>query len=80
MPAFSRGLWGQCALQQKLTRLVVFVSCFISLLVDLSYNVSVDEYMFFELLKVRSTRFSQRGESFCALPLPPPLALPLVLR
>jgi len=60
MPAFSRGLWGQCALQQKLTRLVLFVSVIISLLVDLSYNVSVDEYMFFELFKPDEIAYSYK--------------------
>jgi len=60
MPAFSRGSWAGCTLQQKLTRLVVFVSVAISLLIDLSYNVSVDEYMFFELVKPEEIAYSYK--------------------
>ena len=49
MPAFSRGdLLRNNLVLQKITQIVILIS----ILVDLSQNVSVDEYMFFEVLKV----------------------------
>ena len=48
MPAFSRGdLLTHNVVVRKITQLVILVILF-----DLSQNISVDEYMFFEVLKV----------------------------
>ena len=52
MSAFSRGdsfVYGGVT-NQRLAQLAILV---ISFLVDLSHHVSVDEYMFFEVLQVQ---------------------------
>ena len=50
MSAFSRGeRTGESQTRLKLT----YVAILFSFLIDLALNISVDEYMFFEILKVR---------------------------
>jgi len=59
MTAFSRGGgWSGHLLHRKLTQLAMFISIVISFLVDLSYNVSVDEYMFFEVIEPEEIAYS----------------------
>ena len=50
MSAFSRGeRTGESQTRLKLT----YIAVLFSFLIDLALNISVDEYMFFEILKVR---------------------------
>jgi len=58
MAAFSRGDWLGRVLPQKLSRVAIFVSILISFLVDLSHNISVDEYMFFEVIEPEEIAYS----------------------
>jgi len=54
MPAFSRGdLLTHNVVVRKITQLVILVILF-----DLSQNISVDEYMFFEVLKPTEVAYS----------------------
>lgn len=54
MTAFSRGSLIDTLSKQKLNHFIVLIS----LLVDLCYNISVDEYMFFEVLKPAEIAYS----------------------
>jgi len=55
MSAFSRGdVISNYAIFQKISQLAILVS----ILVDLSQNVSVDEYMFFEVIKPTDISYS----------------------